>query len=237
MLMTGRSLASGGTSGAARFVLALVWAGAPAAVLAADSSGIYTCVDDRGRRLTSDRPIAECTAKEQRILNSDGSLKAIHPPTLTVDERAAKEARERKAQEERAAQADAVRRDRNLLHRFPDEAAHQRSREAAIDTVLIAIRASELRLRNLAAERKPLMDEAEFYIGKPLPGALKGKLDGNEAGVSAQRTAMLTQEQELDRINRLYDSELERLRKLWAGALPGSLGPMESSERGKPVRR
>ncbi len=201
------------------------------------SAGIYTCIDDRGRRLTSDRPIAECTAKEQRILNSDGSLKAIHPPTLTSDERAAKEARERKAAEERAAQADAVRRDRNLLQRFPDEAAHQRSREAAIDTVLLAIRASELRLRNLAAERKPLMDEAEFYIGKPLPLALKSRLEGNEAAVAAQRSAMQTQELELERINRLYDGELERLRKLWAGALPGSLGPIATSEPVKPIRR
>ncbi len=240
MSMRRRSLPGSASLGAGLVLAALGWAAGLGAARAAESTapaGIYTCVDDRGRRLTSDRPIAECTAKEQRVLNSDGSLKAIHPPTLTIEERAIKEARDRKAMEERAAQADAVRRDRNLLQRFPDESAHQRSREAAIDTVLIAIRASELRLRNLAAERKPLMDEAEFYIGKPLPGALKGKMDANEAGVSAQRTAMLTQEQELDRINRLYDAELERLRRLWAGALPGSLGPMAGSESGKPLRR
>jgi len=201
------------------------------------SGGIYTCVDDRGRRLTSDRPIAECTAKEQQILNRDGSLKAVLPPTLTADERAAKEARDRKEAEERAAQADAVRRDRNLLQRFPDEEAHQRSREAAIDTVLIAIRASELRLRNLAAERKPLMDEAEFYIGKPLPLPLKGRFDANDAAVAAQRTSMQAQENELERINKLYDVELERLRKLWAGALPGTLGPINGlAERGRPRR-
>lgn len=202
------------------------------------TGGIYTCVDDRGRRLTSDRPIAECTAKEQQILNRDGSLKSILPPTLTTEERALKEARDRKEAEERAAQADAVRRDRNLLQRFPDEEAHQRSREAAIDTILIAIRASELRLRNLAAERKPLMDEAEFYIGKPLPVPLKGKFDANDAGVAAQRTSMQAQESELERINKLYDVELERLRKLWAGALPGTLGPITGlTERSKAPRR
>jgi hypothetical protein len=36
--------------------------------------GIYTCIDDKGRRLTSDRPIAECNAREQQILNRDGSV-------------------------------------------------------------------------------------------------------------------------------------------------------------------
>ena len=99
-------------------------------------------------------------------------------PPADADRRRARRqggARRKRAAEERAAQADAVRRDRNLLQRFPDEAAHQRSREAALDTVRIAIRASELRLRNLAAERKPLMDEAEFYIGRPLPVTLKAQ--------------------------------------------------------------
>ena len=205
-------------------------AGAPAvpgrAQPASAPSGIYTCIDDRGRRLTSDRPIAECTDREQRILNRDGSLKGIFPPILTAEERAEKEARERKAAELRAAQADAVRRDRNLKARFPDEATHQRAREAALDTVKLAIRASSLRLEALGLDRKPLLDEAEFYKGKSMPLELKAQLDANDAAFAAQRSAMQTQEAELERINRLYDAELERLRQLWAGALPGSLGPV-----------
>lgn len=190
----------------------------------APGAGIYTCVDDQGRRLTSDRPIPACTHKEQRVLNRDGSLKAILPPTLTSDERAAQEARERAAAEARAAQADAVRRDRNLINRFPDRAAHDKARQSALDTVELAIRASELRLEALALDRKPLLDESEFYKGKPLPPALKAQLDANDAAVDAQRGAMRTQQAELARINRLYDDELAHLQKLWAGAAPGSIG-------------
>lgn len=186
--------------------------------------GIYTCIDDQGRRLTSDRPIPACTHKEQRILNRDGSLKGVLPPTLTAEERAAKEARERAAAEARAAQADAVRRDRNLMNRFPDQAAHDKARHAALDTVRLAIRASELRLEALSLDRKPLLDEAEFYVGKPLPAALKAQLDANDAAVAAQRSAMHTQEAEVERINRLYDAELAHLQKLWAGAPAGSIG-------------
>ena len=122
----------------------------------ASAAGIYSCIDDQGRRITADRPIAGCSAKEQRILNRDGSLKTVYPPTLTVDERAEKEAAERKAAEARAAQADAVRRDRNLLARYPNEAPHRKAREAALDTVRVAIKASEKRLQALEAERKPL---------------------------------------------------------------------------------
>lgn len=188
--------------------------------------GIYTCIDERGRRLTADRPIPECSGKEQQILNQDGSLRAIVPPTLTTEERALWEARERAAQEARAAQLDAVRRDRNLVNRYPTEAKHQAAREAALDTVRVAIKATEARLRELEAARKPLNDEAEFYLGKPLPARLKAAMDANEASVEAQRVAALTQETELGCINKLYDAELERLRKLWAGAPAGSLGPL-----------
>lgn len=192
-------------------------------------ASIYTCIDDRGRRLTADRPIPECAAKEQQILNRDGSLRAVLPPTLTAEERAEKEARERAEKEARATRADAVRRDRNLMARYPNEAAHQRAREGALDTVRLAMKATELRLKDLAAERKPLMDEAEFYLGKPVPPRLKAAIDANDAAVEAQRGAQTTQEAELGRINRLYDVELDRLRRLWGGAPAGSLGPMPTS--------
>ncbi len=190
------------------------------------TTGIYTCIDDKGRRLTADRPIPQCSDREQQILNRDGSLRTVVPATLTPDERAEKEARERAASEARAAAADAVRRDRNLMARFPTEAAHGRAREAALDTVRLAIKATELRLKDLAAERKPLKDEAEFYQGRTLPLKLKTAIDANDAALDAQRSAQANQQAELGRINKLYDAELERLRKLWSGAPAGSLGPL-----------
>lgn len=202
--------------------LALAQGTRPASAVA----GIYTCIDDKGRRLTADRPIPECTAKEQRLLNSDGSLRAVLPPTLTADERAEREARERRAAEARSAQADAVRRDRNLAARYPDEETHQRAREAALDTVRLAIKATEARTRDLANERRPLLAEAEFYQGRALPAKLKSQLDANDAAAGAQRSAAANQQAELDRVNRLYDVELERLRRLWAGAPAGSLGAL-----------
>lgn len=158
------------------------------------------------------------------MLNSDGSLQRILPPSLTPEERALREAAERRAQAERTAQLDAVRRDRNLLNRYPNEAAHRKAREAALDTVRVAMRATEMRLKRLADERKPLLSEAEFYRDRSLPGPLKQQLDANEAAAEAQRAAAQTQAAELDRINRNFDIELDRLRRLWAGAPAGSLG-------------
>jgi hypothetical protein len=210
-------------------IAALVLVASSATAQGVAGPGIYTCIDANGRRLTADRPIAECRHKEQQLLNRDGSVRAVIPPTLTAEERAEKEARDRAAAEARANQSDAVRRDRNLLTRFPTEAAHQRARESALETVRVAMRNTELRLRELQAARKPLLDETEFYVGKTLPLKLRGALDANDAAVEAQRVAATTQQAELERINRLFDAELERLRRLWAGAAPGSLGPMNGA--------
>jgi len=70
----------------------------------------------------------------------------------------------------------------------------------------------------------PLLDEAEFYVGKPLPSKLKLALDANDASLEAQKSLVQNQQAEIVRINALYDAELARLRKLWAGAPAGSLG-------------
>jgi hypothetical protein len=57
-----------------------------------------------------------------------------------------------------------------------------------------------------------------------MPLKLKQALDANDAGTEAQKSAMANQEAEIVRINRLFDAELDRLRRLWAGAQPGTLG-------------
>lgn len=195
----------------------------------AAAAPIYTCVDATGKKHTSDRPIAECATRDQRLLNADGSVRQILPPTPTADERAEQEQRERQAAAERAQQQDAIRRDRNLVTRFPNEAAHNKARAAALDDVRNAVALSEKRIAALAADRKPLMDEAEFYAGKQMPLKLKQQLDANDAATDAQRSLIQNQQAEIGRINALYDTELARLKKLWAGAPAGSLGALPAA--------
>jgi hypothetical protein len=203
----------------------------PQAARAAEPSGrpIIQC-ELNGKKVTSDRPIPECANKEQRELNPDGSLKRLIPPTPTADELAAKEEKDREAKLEFAARSDAVRRDRNLMQRFPDEAAHRKARENVLGELRLSSKSSTARIAELMSEKKKLDDEREFYenvrVNKPLPTQLKQKIDANDASLEAQRLLAKNQVAETDRINALYDAELARLRKLWGGAQPGSLGPL-----------
>jgi len=222
------------------WIIALLGAGVGAPALAQQQvapAQIFTCTNAAGKKLTSDRPIPECNDREQRVLNADGSVKRIQGPVLTADERSESEIREREAAADRARKLEAIRRDRNLLARFPNEAAHRKARIAALDDVNNALRISEARLAALARDRKPLTDDAEFYIGKPLPGKLKAQLDANDASVEAQRSLVQNQKLEVIRIDQLYDAELERLKRLWSGAQPGSMGMIAGAASAPPLKK
>ena len=217
-------------AGAVLCALLAIWSGSPwAQTTKSAGGGIYSCVDDRGRRLTSDRPIPECLAKEQRMLNADGSLKAMHPPSLTPEERAAQEARERSAAQARAARDEAVRRDRQLLLRFRTEPQHTRARESALEAVRVAQRGTQARLADLSRQRQALNSEAEFYKGQALPAKLRAQYDALDAAQAAQRDATSDQQSEIERISKHYDTELQRLRLLWNGMPPGAERPAASS--------
>ncbi|HEY1395434.1 hypothetical protein [Roseateles sp.] len=196
---------------------------------------IYTCTTPDGRRLTSDRPIPECQSREQRVLNSDGSVRKMVPPAMSPEEQSAFDQRKRMEEVQRAAQQDAIRRDRNLLQRYADQATHQRAREAALDDIREAMQQSEKRLQVLAAERKPMLDDAEFYKGKRMPMKLQHQLDMNDTAATAQRESIDNQKAEMVRVNKLYDEELARLKRLWAGAAPGSLEKAATPAASQPV--
>jgi hypothetical protein len=210
--------------GVARLGALAMW-GATSALAA---PAIYSCDDGKGHKLTSDRPIQECLDREQRLLNKDGSHRETVPPRMTADEQAAYEDMQRLKASQEAARKDAVRRDRNLMLRFPNEAAHNKGRVAALDDLRKAIAISEKRVAELQADRKGLMTEAEFFKGKNMPFKLRSRIEDNEATQQAQRDIILNQKAEMVRINALYDAELARLRRLWAGAPLGSV-PAASS--------
>lgn len=197
----------------------------------APGKGIYSCPDAKGRPILRDRPIAECMDRNQEERNHDGSPRRQLPPSPTPDEAARREAEMQRERGRMATLAEAKRYDTNLLKRRPDEAAHERARQMDLDATRSAMKASEQRLGELQVERRRLEQEAEFYKGRPMPDGLRQSLGNNKAAVDAQRQSMANQASEMERINQNFDAERERLRKLWKGAQPGSVGPVPTGDR------
>jgi hypothetical protein len=204
-------------------------------------AGIYTCVDSKGRRLTSDRPIIDCLDREQTELSPSGKVVRKLGPSMTAEERAADEERQRKALEEKLRIEDEKRRDRALLSRFPDKATHDKEREIALGVVDEVIKAATRRVSELQWQRKGLDGEMEFYKGdtKQVPEHLKRQVAENQNQLEAQKRFIGTQEEEKKRINQRFDDDLVRLHPLWAkkqglpvtAAVPASAAKAASASR------
>lgn len=198
--------------------LALTWCSVGLA-----QAAIFTCVDAQGRRITSDRPIAACMDREQRELSSSGSVKRVIPPEPTAEERATLDAKRKADAEQTARLAEEKRKERALLSRYPNEAAHQRERAKALESVDVVENTIQKRIEELVKLRAGLDDEMAFYAKDPAkaPPLLKRKIKDNESLVSAQQNALKQQGAERQRVNERFDAELEQLRRLWTQAAAG----------------
>ena len=185
-------------------------------------SGIYSCVDKNGRRLTSDRPIPECIDREQRELGPTGTVRRVIGPTLTEHEREALEVQRRKDLEERNRIAEERRRERVLLARYPDKAAHDAERATAIAHVDEVTATAKKRIAELQERRKKIDEEMEFYRKDPAkaPARVRRAIEDNEQAQQEQRRAIAGQLEEQARINDRFDAEAAHLKTLWIGATP-----------------
>jgi len=119
---------------------------AVAGLCPAMAQGIFMCQDASGRRITADRPIAECLDREQKELSAGGMVKRRITPVLTAKEVALVEEKQRMAAEERARATQAQQRDRALLARYPDLASHERDRTRALEPLERDVAATRQRL-------------------------------------------------------------------------------------------
>lgn len=194
--------------------------------LSAQAQAIYTCIDSKGRRLTADRPIADCLDRPQRELSPSGSVRRVLQPELTSQERAQQDARDRQAAEARARDDDERRRHRALVLRYPTPAIHDRERVAALVQVDGIIKSSNQRMRELTEQRKAIDGEFEFYAKDPskAPVGLKRRRDENVTSLQGQKKFVQDQDDEKRRINQRFDEERVKLNQLWGqtGTAAGS---------------
>lgn len=188
---------------------------------AASAQGIFTCTDSRGKKITSDRPIPECLDREQKELNASGTVKRSMGPILTAQEANEQEIRDKKAAEERARINDERRRNRAMLLRYKDQAAHDAERASALTQVDAVIQTANKRMEELAQQRKTLDSELEFYKSDPskIPAHLRRRVNEFEENLVAQQRFIANQQLEKKRVNDRFDEELARLKPLWAGTV------------------
>jgi hypothetical protein len=192
----------------------------------AQTQGIYSCVDSKGRRLTADRPIAECVDREQKLLNPSGTVKSTVGPTLTAHERTELEARQKRDAEERERQVEEKRRERALLVRYPNKDTHDKERAEAVAQIGVVRKAAVNRVNELLGQRDALSTELEFYKKdtSKIPPSLRRQLDDIAHSLEVQGRFIADQDAEIARVNARFDEELVRLKQPWAQRAPGAAG-------------
>lgn len=193
-----------------------MWALAPMWAWA-QPSGIYTCVDAQGQRITADRPISACRDREQRVLSPSGIERARLGPVRSEHEVA--EQRKAEAAELRRQQQaqDVLRREATLLARYPDRASHdaERQQQALPFVALMDLAQAQLQARQ-ALYQQLSADIARYQAnGQQVPQQLPVDLRKAQEAVAAQEAFVGSVQADSDKLQRRFDEELSRLEVLW----------------------
>jgi len=197
-----RAIDSGRAVAAAKTLIAAcaIVLSAPAAIAANNpsSSKILTCKDALGNPILTDPSDPRC----------------YKPPPNEAERAVTEERRRRELEAYNACKAE-QRSLQSLLNRYPNKEKHDAARQTALSQVETSLRIAQRRLEQLYAERKRLLDEAEFYPNGNLPPKLRRDIDANSAVIEAQLLAIANQKDEAAQKNAFYDDELAKLKKLW----------------------
>ena len=182
------------------------------------TKGIYTCIDASGKRLTADRPIAQCADREQRVLGPSGVERSRLGPALTELEMAQRleERRQEQLLQQRA--VEQRRRDAALLARYPNRQVHDAARRQALLQIEDPQALAHKQMLDLDKDSQQLQQELAFYAqdASKIPARLRSAVQDIDKAQKDQRALWLAQGEEGKRIHQRFDAELERLKPLWA---------------------
>lgn len=192
-------------------LLMLVWV----APVSAQRS-IYCCDDDHGRPVCGDVLPAVCFGKAYREISPQGTVRRYVAAPPTAEEIAQREAEERARREEEARLATQRRLDRALLEAYQslDDIDVLEARAlAGVDREIAHI---EEREQVLFEQRERLMQEAEFYEGRELPGEIASGLRLIDTELAAYENVRQTKEADKQTIRERYAADRRRYAELIA---------------------
>jgi hypothetical protein len=211
--------------------LALAPFGVPAQPTISSPPAIYSCTDDDGRTITSDRPIPTCSRRPMRELNPDGSLRRVIPPPLTKEQERERALLEKRRQDEAWARKVQQARDRNLLLTFEDEHSLESMRRRGLADIDHEIRLATQRILSLDKELKQAQEVATGWQAanprKQLPFTYQQRITDAANAILAEDALIADRNAERDRVNSRFDADARRLRELLGN-------PAASQERARP---
>lgn len=182
----------------------------------------YRCITKAGRKYYGSTIPQQCKGELVEALSAQGMVLFRIDPPLTPEQRAAKEAEERKAVEAEAARREAqrqaemqARRDRALLQTYTSEEDIELVRKRALADNRAAAAQVEARIRQLRQRQDRLAKEAEKYKNSgQVPAKFQQDVKAVAYDLSLQEQLLESRRREAAEINARYDEEKRKYRQL-----------------------
>jgi hypothetical protein len=183
----------------------------PGAVSPALAAGkLFCCNDNNGKQVCGDILPHECYGRAYRELGDSGrTVRTVEAP-LTAEQRAQRAAEEEKRKAEETALREQQRKDQALLNTYGTEQDIEAMRLRAQDDVKKSIKAAEVKIAEIRAQRKKFENEAEFYKKRKLPPEIQKGLRDADNEIKAQESIIEAKKLELDIIRDKYDEDKRR---------------------------
>lgn len=177
------------------------------------AQSVFTCKDDTGRTLTSDRPIPECSRKVMRELSAAGVVKNEHAAPLTAEQ-----VRQKKVEDEQRRLAEIKRRqeesrDKALLVAFPNMAALDSARLRQINDLKSELALVEARMVKEYQTLKAAQAEARTQ-GNNVSFAVKRKIQLSSSSILTDNDVLTRIQADITKTNERFDEDAKRLASL-----------------------
>lgn len=193
---------------------------------AASTGPFIKCTGPDGRPIVVDKSrVRDCVGRPMTEVSPGGLPRGPMAPLESPAEASKRADEEQEARIKHKAEKDEFERKQSLFKKYPNEASVRKGREKELEPQRAAMARAEKRLAELAAKRKSLNDEAEFYIGKPMPRKLIERFQENDALVAAQTELIQHARDEEALADERCRQNIETLRPLWDQANSTSSAP------------
>ena len=161
------------------------------------------CCTHNGRSVCADSFPEQCRGKTYRVLDSKGNLlKEVGPP-MSAEAKAAAEAAERQAKDQK-------RHDQALLDTYSNVKEIDLARERAESLHNTAIINADAQIEVLKNKRTKLETEARNNAGQPVAAQIKRELEGNAQEIQRQEQQRDGRKKELEGVRSKYEADRKR---------------------------
>lgn len=177
---------------------------------------IYMCKDEKGRTITSDRPIPECIGRTIKEFDKKGIARREIPPPPTAEQKRQIELQEQKRKAEEIVAEEQKQSDRALRLRYRSEEDIETARKRSIEPVQEGLKRDMSLLSETEKQKQAAQIEAGAYKKKnaAIPADLQRKITQSDQTIGGLKKVIQEREAELAEINARFDESLKRYRRL-----------------------